>query len=379
MGKMDYPYKGIGIIGGGQLGKMIAQEAQKMGIAVHILDPDPHAPAASVANTHIQAPYTDFNAFKELAALSDVITYEREDITVQNINALSAEGIDAFHPASVLQLTQDKSRQKAWLVAEGIPTTPFQYYEAITPHDLIQFGFPLVQKAAYGGYDGKGVSVIQNESQLSQALSGPCILENVVDVQTELAIVVARSKTGEIKSYPVVEMVFNENNVLDILLAPARITAEQTQKIQAIAEEIIHKLKGVGVFGIEFFVDQDGHVLVNEISARPHNSGHYTIEACVTSQYEQHIRAIMGWPLGSTALLSPVAMLNVLGEGKKGRPHIMGLESVFATEGATLHLYGKHQVAPGRKMGHVSILDASLEQALEKATTMKHHLSIQGG
>lgn len=374
-----FPSLRLGIVGGGQLGKMLAQEAKKLSISVNVLDPSAHPPAGQVADRVIIGSFFDETKFWQLAECSDIITCELEDVDTDLLEKIAAAGHDVYPKPAILRMLQDKLKQKEFFLSNQIPSSRFQHIEHPDAEQFSAFGYPLVQKTRRGGYDGKGVKVLRNEADFIQALTGDSIVEEMIAIECELAVIVARSKGGDINCYPVVEMLFNaEANILDLLLTPARISQEQTAAAQQLAVSTIQSLQGVGVFGVEMFLTKNGELLVNEISPRPHNSGHYTIEACVTSQYEQHLRAIIGLPLGSTDLLCPAVMVNLLGSPPSGTPVLTGLHQALAVPGVTVHLYGKDRVTPGRKMGHSVILDKNLDKALEKAQQVKQQLKIFG-
>lgn len=374
--KMDLK---LGIIGGGQLGKMMAQEARKFGFKVFVLDPTPGSPASQVADSQIVADFYNAEKIKELVEKSDISTYEIEHINTDVLKELVYEGYTVHPSPEVLETIKDKSRQKQMLNQNHIPTSRWKMVEKDLYSEVIDFGLPAVQKACRGGYDGRGVFVIHEKQDVLNALKCDSFLEELVDIEKELAVMVARSTKGETKCYPVVEMAFDERaNICDTVIAPARVNQRIQQEASDIAVSCVEALDGVGIFGIEMFLTRAGKVLVNEIAPRPHNSGHYTIEACATSQFEQHIRAIAGFPLGSTELLVPAVMVNILGEeGYEGRPNFAGIEDVLAIPGASIHIYGKKTTKPFRKMGHVTIVDKNMDRALEKAEIVKHKLKVK--
>ncbi|MCL0036352.1 5-(carboxyamino)imidazole ribonucleotide synthase [Dehalococcoidia bacterium] len=369
----------IGIIGGGQLGKMMTQEAKKMGFYVTILDPTPDSPASQLADRQLAGDFHDRNKIKELVTRSGVTTYDIEDIDVGALKELVEAG-HLIHPSpQILEIIQDKWKQKEALARSGIPIPRYRKVkEDGLAAAIEEFGFPVVQKACRGGYDGRGVFVIRTRDDIGRALKGESFLEEFVEIEKELAVMVARNTAGEIKCHPVVEMVFNEAaNICDYVLAPAMVEQKIQDESRQIAVAVVESLGGAGIFGIEMFLDKAGNVLVNEIAPRPHNSGHYTIEACVTSQFEQHIRAIMGLPLGSTELLTPAVMINILGgEGYEGPAMLQGIYETLQIPGAALHLYGKRITRPFRKMGHVTVVDKDIENALEKAQRIKTLLRV---
>lgn len=374
-----YPLMRIGMIGGGQLGKMTAQIAKKMGFYLTVLDPTPQCPAAQIADAQIIGSLYDAEKLKQLAQVSDVLTYDVEHVDTITLKALAESGVIIRPTPTLLEIIQDKLLQKQTLAHHGIPTPHFEQLDKITEEYLNTVSFPIVQKARIGGYDGKGVVILRSIEDLDKVLPTASMIEEYIDLDKELAVVVARSIKGEVVCYPVVEMVFDDQtNICDIVAVPAQIEPSLATKATKIAIEAIEKLAGVGVFGVEMFLTKQGKILVNEIAPRPHNSGHYTIEACVTCQFEQHLRAIAGLPLGSTQLLTPAVMWNLLGEqGYQGTPVIEGLAEALAIEGLSFHLYGKHKTQPFRKMGHITITDTTTEAALAKLQQVKHILKIK--
>ena len=375
-----YPVARIGIIGGGQLGRMLVAAVNRLGCTAVVLDPTPGSPAGQVAGRQIVGDYHDAAKLRELVDASDVTTFDIEDIDADVLLALESEG-HRIHPSpSLLAEIQDKVRQKHLLTGAGIPTAEFVETEQPSAAAFSDFGYPLVQKARRGGYDGRGVAILHGAEQLERLLPVPSVVERFVPAEKELAVVVARGLDGETVCYPVVEMTFRpEANILDTLLAPARIDADTARRAQDLGVRTVEALGGVGVFGIELFLKADGELLVNEVAPRTHNSGHFTIEACVTDQFEQHLRAITGLPLGRTDLLTPAAMINLLGaEGHSGRPVIRGLAQALAIPGVSVHLYGKAATRPNRKMGHVTVLDSDLESARESAVQVSRILEICG-
>lgn len=369
----------LGVIGGGQLAKMMAQEAKKMGFSVTVLDPAPSSPAGQIADREIIAGFYDEGGLTKLLKGSDIVTYDIEHVNTVFLKSLPEK--EKIRPApELLELIQDKFCQRKRLCEGGIPVPPFALLKEDTPSAFKVFGFPLVQKARFGGYDGRGVVVLQSEKDLPQRLKGPSFLEAYVSVEKELAVLVARSITGEVQVYPVIETVFEpQAHICNLALAPARIPETVAKEAKELGKKCVELLDGVGVFAIEMFLIRDGTLLVNEIAPRPHNSGHLTIEACATSQFEEHLRAILGFPLGSIRLLTPAVMVNLLGEdGYGGSPVIEGLEEALAIEGVSFHLYGKRETRPFRKMGHVTVIDETLEGALEKALRVKEILKIRG-
>ncbi|MDO9097275.1 MAG: 5-(carboxyamino)imidazole ribonucleotide synthase, partial [Candidatus Methanoperedens sp.] len=347
---------------------------------VAVLDPTPDCPAAQAADKQILGDFYDEDKLRELVEDCDVTTFDIEHINTEVLKKLVNEGNRIYPSPYLLEIVQDKLKQKEVLNKGGIPVPKYEKVEKFDPLYFEKFGFPCVQKARKGGYDGRGVIVLKDKSDLENAIKAESLLEELVDFEKELAVMVARNTEGEAICYPVVEMVFDERaNICDMVIAPAKIEKEIEEEAKKIAIKSIGILDGTGIFGVEMFLTRDGKILVNEIAPRPHNSGHYTIEACVTCQFEQHIRAICGLPLGSTELLSPAVMINLLGEeGYKGKTVVEGLKRALSIPGASFHLYGKATTQPFRKMGHITILDKNLEKAIEKAKEVKSFIKITG-
>ncbi|MBE9562501.1 MAG: 5-(carboxyamino)imidazole ribonucleotide synthase [Proteobacteria bacterium] len=376
MNQFPYPFKRIGIIGGGQLAQMSAQVAKTMGFYVTILDSSTQCPASDIADAQIIGSLYDSEKLRALADVSDVLTYDIEHIDIKTLQELDNEGHAIFPSPKVLEIIQDKLKQKQLFEQHNIPTAKFEQVDKLTSEHLAKL--PIVQKARMGGYDGKGVVVLKDN--LADALQTPSIIEELIDFDKELAIIIARGIDGITACYPVVEMVFDsKTNICDIVAAPAKISSEIEQQARKIALQAIEALDGVGIFGVEMFLTHDGQVLINEIAPRPHNSGHYTMEACVTSQFEQLIRIISYLPLGNTDLLKPAVMLNLLGEaGHNGQPILVGLPEALAISGLTLHWYDKETTRPFRKMGHITVLDDNLDAAITKVELAKNILTIKG-
>ncbi|MGC9772089.1 5-(carboxyamino)imidazole ribonucleotide synthase [Fervidobacterium islandicum] len=383
------PIKTVGIIGGGQLGKMLTLKAKEMGLRIIALDKDPSCPVSSICDELIVGSLYDKEKLLELAKKSDVVTYEIEHTDTETLKCIEQEGINILPSPALLELINDKLKQKVHLISHGIPTS--KLICEVSKEETVAYKskrnqlpqFPLVQKARKGGYDGRGVAVIRNENDLHKVLETDSFFEEFIEIEKEIAVLVARDLEGNVESYPVVEMVFDSrSNILDMLISPARIPEEISEKAKRIAFDVINSfvlsnLKAVGVFAIEMFLTKSGDILVNEIAPRVHNSGHHTIESCYTSQFEQHLRAIAGLPLGSTKQHSPAVMINLLGEpGYYGKPAIVGLEEILRTDGAYLHWYGKSTTGPFRKMGHVTIIDESLDSAIGKAKRLKDSVKI---
>jgi len=373
----------LGIIAGGQLGKMLIQEASKWDIESYVMDNDENCPARSIASTFVKGSNLDFEAVYQFGKLVDVLTFELENVNIQALKKLKSEGHRVVPDPEILELIQDKGLQKEFYRKNGIPTSKFSLYDsAESIVKAIENGaiqFPFVQKLRKGGYDGRGVAVISSATDLPKLLPGASVVEDKVEISKEISVIAARNGKGEVKCYPVVEMVFdNTANLVDKLLCPSSITVEQSEKAISFASEIVELLNMEGLLAVEFFINAQGDVVVNEMAPRPHNSGHHTIESIITSQFEQHLRAILNLPLGSTKLKLPSVMLNILGEDNHEGPVVYeGLTESMAIDGVKIHLYGKKITKPFRKMGHVTIMSSTLEYALKKAEKVKQLIKVK--
>lgn len=373
----------LGIIAGGQLGKMLIQEASKWDIITFVLDNDENCPARKIASHFIKGNNLDFESVYQFGKLADVLTFEIENVNIEALKKLKSEGHRIVPDPEILELIQDKGLQKEFYKKNGIPTSAFKIYESETAVlngiEKGEIKFPFVQKSRKGGYDGRGVAVINDKSDLNKILQGASVIEEKVEIVKEISAIVARNKKGEIKCFPVVEMLFDPRaNLVDKLICPSSITIEQSEKAVTLASEIIELLNMEGLLAVELFIDTKGEVIVNEVAPRPHNSGHHTIESIITSQFEQHLRAILNLPLGSTKLKLPSVMINILGaEGHEGAVIYEGLTESMAIDGVKIHLYGKKITKPYRKMGHVTILSSSLECALKKAEKVKQFIKVK--
>jgi 5-(carboxyamino)imidazole ribonucleotide synthase len=369
----------LGIVGGGQLGRMLIQSAIDLNVDVAILDADPNAPCSKLASRFVNGPLTDYNTLLSFGRTCDLVTIEIENVNVKALYQLQKEGVKVYPQPEVIELIQDKRKQKQFYQDQGIPTADFVLVEnAEDVKNHAEF-LPAFNKLGKEGYDGRGVQRIASASDLNKAFDKPGLLEKLIDFEKELSVIVARNAKGEMKAFPPVELVFHpEANLVEYLFAPARISGDKVSEATEIAQKVIEKLDMVGLLAVEMFLDKEGQIFVNEIAPRPHNSGHQTIEANVTSQYEQHLRAIFNMPLGDTGILQPSAMVNLLGEpGYEGLARYEGLEKVLAVNGAHVHLYGKKITKPYRKMGHVTIVDNKEQRLLDKADFIKRTLKIK--
>lgn len=366
----------VGIIGGGQLAKMMVQKGKKLGFTMHVLDPSENSSAGQLADREVVGSFHDRDALARLAAGCDFLTYDIEHIDTGALLELEAAG-HRIHPAPhLLGVIQDKLAQRRFFAEAGVPQPRFVAADTPDEETRADFGYPLVQKLRRGGYDGRGVAVLHDPDD--EPLSGPSLLEELVPIRMELAVMVARGQDGDLRAYPPVEMEFDaRTNILDFLVAPARVEPRVAAAARDIAVDAVRALGGVGIFGVELFLDRDDRILLNEVAPRPHNSGHYTFEACVTSQFEQHLRAVVGLPLGSTEQMRPAVTLNLLGEpDAAGRPRLLGLEEALAIDGVSVHVYGKAETRPHRKMGHVTVLDTDIERAHAKALEVRSILRM---
>jgi len=370
LNKRILPGQTIGIIGGGQLGRMMAIAAKEMGYVVAVLDPTPNSPCGQVADIEITADYSDLQAIKQLAAVSDVITYEFENIDAVALNWL-VEHSYVPQGSGLLKITQDRSTEKKAITDAGLPVAPYEVVKSEQEllDAIAKIGIPCVLKTCRGGYDGKGQFVIRQHDDWKEAAAllqaGSCVLESWLTFEKELSVIVTRNGMGEVTTFPVAENI-HVDNILHKSIVPARILSDVEQKAIDYAKRLAHHFNLIGTLAVEMFLAESGDIYINELAPRPHNSGHYTINACVTSQFQQHVRAVCNLPLGSTELLKPVVMVNILGE------HVQPiLEKIPYLADAHLHLYGKKEAKYKRKMGHLTILAESVDVALEKVDELQ--------
>ncbi|HPR29964.1 MAG TPA: 5-(carboxyamino)imidazole ribonucleotide synthase [Chitinophagales bacterium] len=371
------------ILGGGQLGKMLIEAASDWNIRCHVLDPDPDCSCSRLAWQFTCGSFKDYDAVMAFCAEAHYITIEIEHVNTDALRDLKAQGKQVFPDPDMLDIIKDKGKQKSFYAEHGIPTSPFTLYDdADAIRQAVASGtrtLPFVQKSCTAGYDGKGVQVVRTKDDLDKLLPGASLAEELIPFEKELAVIVARSTNGDTIAFPAVEMEFHPTaNLVEFLLSPAHINSELEQKAQQLAVRTIEAMNLYGVLAVEMFLTADGDILVNEVAPRPHNSGHHTIEANITSQYQQLLRSIFGLPLGSTALSTTSMMVNLLGEdGYTGEAIYEGLPECLAIEGVYVHLYGKKITKPFRKMGHVTIVDSDAAKAREKANFVKDNLKIK--
>ncbi len=367
----------LGILGGGQLGRMLIQAGIDYNLQFAILDPDENAPCSSLAEFH-HGSLTDYDTVMKFGSGCDILTIEIENVNTKALKDLQKAGKTVFPQPELIELIQDKRVQKKFYLDNKIPTAAFILTEnAEEVKNNIDF-LPAVNKLGKEGYDGRGVQILKSKEDVANAFDAPGLLEKLIDFDKEIAIIVARNANGAIVSYPAVEMMFHPvHNLVEYLFAPAEISSDIQEKADKIARSVIEKLELVGLLAVEMFVTKEGEVLVNEVAPRPHNSGHQTIEANVTSQYEQHLRAILNLPLGNTEIILPSAMVNLLGEaGYAGDALYEGFDKVIREKGVHVHLYGKKKTKPFRKMGHVTIVDENIDQLKRKAKFVKETLKV---
>lgn len=367
----------LGILGGGQLGRMLIQSGIDFNIPFAVLDPDVNAPCATLTEFH-HGKLTDYDAVMKFGSSCDILTIEIENVNTAALKALAKQGKKVYPQPDVIELIQDKRTQKIFYRDFNIPTADFILTENAQDVKRRRDFLPAVNKLGREGYDGRGVQILRSEEDLAKAFDAPGLLEELIRFEKEISVIVARNEQGEVKTFPVVEMVFHPvHNLVEYLFAPADLPEPVLKRADDIARKIIGELHMVGLLAVEMFVTKSGEVLVNEIAPRPHNSGHQTIEANSTSQYEQHLRAILNLPLGDTTLLIPGAMVNLLGEeGHSGPARYEGFDEVLKVPGVHVHLYGKRLTKPFRKMGHVTIVDEDVERLKKKANFVKQTLKV---
>lgn len=372
----------LGILGGGQLGKMLLNDTRKFDIKTHVLDPSDEAPCKIACNSFTKGDLMDFDTVYNFGKQVDVLTFEIENVNVNALEALEKEGIKVYPSSENLRIIQNKAAQKLFYLDNNLPTSPFSRFAyASEIEDAITNGglqLPFVWKSAQFGYDGNGVKVVRSIEDLKGLPAGECIAEQLVDFKNELAIIVSRTPNGEVKTYPIVEMEFHpEANQVEYVICPGRVTEAVAKKAQEVALNVSKAFNHVGLLAVELFQTQDDEILINEVAPRPHNSGHQTIEASYTSQFEQHLRAILNLPLGRTDSKVGGVMVNLVGaEGYTGNVIYQNIEKIMQMEGVTPHIYGKTMTRPFRKMGHVTIVNEDLNKARQIAEDVKKTIKV---
>lgn len=372
----------IGIIGGGQIGKMIAQEAKRMSLKVVILDPSSDCPASTLCDRLIVADFKDENKIRDLAKSSDVITYEIELANSKALKSLELNNYPIFPSPHSLYLIQNKLRQKKFLKENNLPVPEFKKINSI--NDLLlaakSFEYPLMLKACEDSYDGRGNYLIKCKEDISIAYNSfqnrEMFAEKYIDFKTEISIMVARNKKGQIATFPIAENI-HKNNVLDTTIVPANISPKIKEAAEILAKNVVTCLNDIGIFGIELFVSNKDEIFINEIAPRPHNSGHYSIEGCSISQFEQHLRTILNFPLSKPELVRPTVMKNILGPPNfSGTYRIIGLSKLLSLPSTKIHLYGKRITSPGRKLGHITCTGRTLEEVIKRSSDAKNSIEI---
>ncbi len=372
----------LGILGGGQLGRMLLTETQKLDIYTSILDSNKNAPCAQICNEFHLGDLLDFDAVYNFGKTVDVLTIEIENVNLDALDKLEDEGVTIFPKPKDLRIIQSKARQKNFYVDHKIPTAEFSHYAYLeelkhaVENNIVEF--PFVWKAARFGYDGNGVKIVRNIADLESLPLVECITEKLIPFKNELAVIVARNTSGEVKTYPVVEMEFHpEANQVEYVICPARIDSQVAENARELALKVVSDLDFVGLLAVEMFQTKNDEILVNEVAPRPHNSGHYSIEASYTNQFEQHLRSILNLPLGNTDSKVAGIMVNLVGEeGFSGEVIYENIEEILKIEGVTPHIYGKKETRPFRKMGHVTIVNEDIDEARKIAQQVKETIRL---
>jgi len=372
----------LGILGGGQLGKMMLYETRKFDIKTKVLDASKDAPCRIACDDFVLGSLMDFDAVYDFGKQVDVLTIEIENVNLDALEKLEDEGVKVYPPTKTLRIIQNKATQKNFYTDKGIPTAEFSRFAyASEIEDAIINGgleFPFVWKAARFGYDGQGVKVVRSMEDVKGLPAGECIAEKMIPFKNELAVIVVRNPSGQVVTYPVVEMEFHpEANQVEYVICPARIDKIVAEKAQEIALKVSEKIGHIGILAVEMFQTEDDKIVVNEVAPRPHNSGHYSIEASYTNQFEQHIRAILDLPLGRTDSKVAGIMVNLVGaEGHTGDVVYENIAEIMAMNGVTPHIYGKKQTRPFRKMGHVTIVNEDIDEARRVAQEVKERIKV---
>ncbi|MFD2245798.1 5-(carboxyamino)imidazole ribonucleotide synthase [Pontibacter ruber] len=369
----------LGILGGGQLGRMLIQAGLDFNIYTLVLDPDENAPCKDVCNEFYVGSFRDFDTVYEFGKNCDILTIEIEHVNADALEKLEQEGVKVYPDAKTVRTIQDKGLQKEFYKKHSIPTADFRILKDAEELAANTDFLPAFQKLRREGYDGRGVTRLQSDSDISKGFTEPSVLEKLVDFEKEISVIVARNASGQVMAFPVVELSFHpEHNLVDLLFAPANVAYKLQRHAIEIATRVIESFNMVGILAVEMFLTRDGQILVNEVAPRPHNSGHHTIKANYTSQYEQHLRAILDLPLGSTEIQSAAVMLNLLGEpGYDGEAKYEGLQEALAVPGVYIHLYGKKYTRPARKMGHITVLGQSIEEAQQRAEQIRNVIKVK--
>ena len=372
----------LGILGGGQLGRMLLAETQKFDIFTCVLDASKDAPCASICNEFEQGDLMDYKTVYKFGKKVDLLTIEIENVNVDALESLEDEGVKVYPSSKTIRTIQNKAKQKLFYTDHSIPTAPYLRFahtpEILTAIKRESLTFPFVWKKAQFGYDGMGVKIVRSFADLDELPNVECVVEEMISFKNELAVIVARNANGDLKTYPVVEMEFHpEANQVEYVICPARISIEIAKKAEFIALKVSQAFKHVGLLAVELFLTSNNEILVNEVAPRPHNSGHYSIEASFTNQFEQHLRAILNLPLGSTTSKLGGIMVNLVGEeDHTGEVVYKNMETIMKMEGVTPHIYGKKITKPFRKMGHVTIVNEDINKARQIAEKVKKTIKV---
>lgn len=367
----------LGILGGGQLGRMLIQEAISYDIHVHIMENQDDAPSSKIATSFTKGDITNYDDVMAFGKDLDVLTVEIENVNIDALYDLEKQGVKVYPQPRVLEIIKDKGTQKEFYAKHNIPTSDFELFPENPDKDALAAKVPFVHKLRTGGYDGKGVQIIRSEEDLKNCFTAPSLTEVLVPFEKELSVIVARNERGETATYPTVECEFNEANLVAYLFSPADVSKETEEKATAVAIDVINKLEMVGILAVELFLTKDGDILVNEVAPRPHNSGHHTIECNTTSQFEQHMRSVLNMPLGATRMIQAGAMLNLIGsEGHTGNVVYQGMDAILQHPGVHPHIYGKSTTKPYRKMGHITVSAPTIEEAKSIAGKIKDKVQV---
>ena len=372
----------LGVLGGGQLGRMLLAETQKFDIYTTVLDGNKNAPCAQICNKFVNGNLLDYKTIYNFGKGLDLLTIEIENINLDALDVLEQEGLTIYPTPKTLRIIQSKARQKKFYIDHQIPTAPFSYYayleELKHSYENNIIDFPFVWKSARFGYDGNGVKIVRDNIDLESLPNVECIIEKLIPFKKELAVIVAKNKDGQTKTYPVVEMEFHpEANQVEYVICPARIEINIANKAQEIALKVVNDLDFIGLLAVEMFQTEDDEILVNEVAPRPHNSGHYSIEASYTNQFEQHLRSILNLPLGNTESKVAGIMVNLVGEeGFSGNVVYENFNDILKIDGVTPHIYGKKETRPFRKMGHVTIVNSNIDKARATAQVVKETIGV---
>jgi len=369
----------LGILGGGQLGKMLLQVTSRLSIKTNVLDPSNDSPCKEICSEFTKGQLMDFDAVYNFGKNCDLVTYEIEHINVDALEKLEKEGVKVFPNSSTLRIIQDKSIQKQFFIDNNIPTAKFKYYNSLKDLNVEKLKFPCVWKKTKFGYDGYGVKILKSKKDLNNLPETQFIIEEMIPFKKELATTVVRNQNGDIEIFPIVEMMFNEiSNQVEFVVCPAQVRAELKAKAEKVALKVSKTFKQVGLLAVEMFLTHDNTILVNEVAPRPHNSAHYSIEACINSQFDQHINAILNLPLGCSKSNNYAIMANLVGGiGYNGDVIYEGINEAMNFDNVKIHIYGKKETKPNRKMGHITVIDTDLKSGLQIAKTIKNLIQIK--